>query len=42
MHRRRKLRRSLMPQPMEVDGGDLSGINKPLRATTREHKPTNI
>jgi hypothetical protein len=25
-----------------LDGGELSGINKPLKATTREHKPTNI
>lgn len=42
MHRRKRMRIARLPKPMEIYGGELSGINKPLQATTHEHKATNI
>lgn len=43
MHRRKRIRKSLMPSmaPMDVDGGALDH-SKPLTTATREHKSTNI
>lgn len=46
MHRRRRIRKALMPTmaDMEVDGSGADGLDhsKPLTESKRDHGPTNI
>lgn len=42
MHRRKRIRKRLMGEPMEVDGDGLDHESKPVKAAKRELGPTNI
>jgi hypothetical protein len=41
MHRRRRIRRELMPQAMEIDGGEVDH-SKPVLPSKRDHGSTDI
>ena len=42
MHRRKRIRRSLHPTPMDIDGSGEVDHSKPVAPTKREYAPTNI
>ena len=42
MHRRKRIRKSLHPSPMEIDGSGEVDHSKPVAPATRQHAPTNI
>ena len=42
MHRRKRIRRSLRPTPMDIDGSGEVDHSKPVAPSKREYAPTNI
>lgn len=42
MHRRKRIRRKLMPEAMDVDGSGVVDHSKPVTPAKRDHGSTNI